>query len=102
MRVLSATSKAVPLLLLTTIILNCIDCSLTLYWVYSHQAYELNPFLSRFIHNPLLFSVVKMGLVLSGSAILYKYRESILTQVSTIILTLIYVCIVGYHIGYIL
>jgi hypothetical protein len=95
-------SSTLKVALLATSILNCFDCLLTLYWVDTSKAYELNPIMGSLVHNPLLFCLVKILLVSFGLSILWTYIENKVAQVSTIVAAVTYACIAGYHVWHIL
>jgi type VI protein secretion system component VasF len=81
------------------LVLNLADAVLTLVWVRHEMAEESNPLLAELVHKqPVLFLLVKMGLVGFGSTLLWRFRKRRLAVISIFVCFLVYYFVLLYHI----
>jgi hypothetical protein len=81
--------------------LNLLDAIFTLIWINAGLAREANPLLAEIVRDhPVGFSVVKLGLVMGGSWLLWRYRFRPLAVVGIFVAFLVYYLLLLYHIGY--
>jgi len=81
--------------------LNLLDAMFTLVWVNAGLAREANPLLAGIVQDhPVVFTIVKLGLVAGGSFLLWRYRTRPLAVVGIFTVFLVYYLILLYHIGY--
>lgn len=82
------------------LILNVLDATLTIYWVFTGQAKEANPLMDTLITtHPVLFVIVKCALVGMGSWLLWRYKKRPLAVVSIFGAFLTYYCLLLYHLN---
>lgn len=78
--------------------LNLLDGMLTLYWIFSEQAVEANPFMAELILlHPVLFILGKLALVSLGSCLLWRMRRRRLAVIAIFMVFLVYYWILLYH-----
>jgi hypothetical protein len=83
------------------IALNLLDAVFTLVWINAGVAREANPLLAEIVRDqPVLFAVVKLGLVGFSSLLLWRYRHRPLAVVGIFIGFLVYYCLFLYHISF--
>jgi hypothetical protein len=83
------------------IALNLLDAIFTLAWVNAGLAREANPLLASLVReHPVLFSLVKLGLVAMGSLLLWHYRNRAVAVIGIFVAFLSYYLVVLYHIGF--
>jgi hypothetical protein len=70
------------------VVLNVLDAIITLYWVETRQATEA---------NPVLFVVVKVGMVALGTALLWRLRKRRTAVVGIFVAFLVYYFVLLYH-----
>jgi len=81
--------------------LNLIDAIFTLTWINAGLAREANPLLADIVEDqPVVFAIVKLGLVAGGSFLLWHYRRRPLAVVGIFVVFLAYYLLLLYHIGY--
>ena len=81
--------------------LNLLDAMFTLVWINAGLAREANPLLAEIVRDhPVVFAVVKLGLVAGGSLLLWRYRSRPLAVVGIFTVFLVYYLLLLYHIGY--
>ena len=81
--------------------LNLLDAIFTLIWINAGLAREANPLLAEIVRDhPVGFLVVKLGLVMGGSWLLWRYRFRPLAVVGIFVAFLVYYLLLLYHIGY--
>ncbi len=81
-------------------LMNIADGLLTLYWVLTERAVESNPLMAALIEiDPVLFMVVKIGLVLMGSALLWRFRFRATAVLGTFLVFFVYYGILIYHLS---
>ncbi len=80
------------------LILNVIDAVMTVAWIYSGHAVEANPLIAGLAHEqPVVFVLVKTGLVSLGSWLLWRQRRQPLAVVAIFGVFLAYYFLVIYH-----
>lgn len=80
------------------IILSGLDCILTLIWIESGAAIEVNLFLGALLEiHPLLFTTVKILLVSIGVSILWYFRDNRFIMPGATIAFSVYVCTIVWH-----
>lgn len=80
------------------IVLNVLDGLLTLFWVYTDRATEMNPLMSVLIEaHPVLFMSLKIALVHLGSIILLRNCDRSLAKLSVLIAFSLYGALILYH-----
>jgi hypothetical protein len=81
--------------------LNLLDAMFTLTWVNAGLAREANPFLSEIVvDHPVVFLIIKLGLVAFGSLLLWHYRFRPLAVIGIFTAFLVYYLLFLYHIGF--
>ncbi len=81
--------------------LNLLDAIFTLIWVNAGLAREANPLLDEVIlDHPVVFAIVKLGLVAFGSLLLWHYRFRPLAVIGIFTAFLVYYLLLLYHIGF--
>ena len=84
-----------------TLGLNLLDAMFTLIWINAGMAREANPLLDGFVQEqPVVFAIVKLGLVTAGSLLLWHYRLRPLAVVGIFLGFLVYYLLLLYHIGF--
>ncbi len=85
----------------TVIVLNLCDAVLTLLWVEAGFAREANPLIREIVENhPLLFVVVKLGVVMLSTLLLWRLRARPLAVVGIFSAFLVYYWILVYHLSF--
>ena len=80
------------------VVLNVLDAIITLYWVETRQATEANPLMERvMLAHPVLFVVVKVGMVALGTALLWRLRKRRTAVVGIFVAFLVYYFVLLYH-----
>lgn len=83
------------------VFLNLLDAIFTLVWVTAGLADEANPLLATLVRDhPLVFTVVKLGLVGGGSWLLWRHRRRPLAVVGIFGVFLTYYFLLLVHVGY--
>lgn len=78
--------------------LNVLDALATVFWVSSGLAYEANPLMAELLQvHPGLFALGKLTLVGLGLSLLWRHRDHLLSALSTVVLTVVYLGVVLYH-----
>ena len=81
--------------------LNLLDALFTLAWVTLGVAKEANPLLETLVRDhPVVFIVVKLGLVAGGSWLLWTHRNRPLAVVGIFVGFLTYYGLLLFHVGY--
>ncbi len=84
----------------TVIVLNLIDGVLTLYWVMSGMAVEANPLMDVLLErHPLLFILLKLGLVMMGTYLLWRLRRRAAAVVAIFLVFLVYYWVLLLHLS---
>ncbi len=84
-----------------TLGLNLLDAMFTLIWINAGLAREANPLLDDFVlERPVVFAIIKLGLVALGSWLLWRYRLRPLAVVGIFLGFLVYYLLLLYHIGF--
>jgi hypothetical protein len=84
-----------------TLGLNLLDAVFTLIWINAGLAREANPLLDEIVQEqPVVFAVVKLGLVAMGSLLLWHYRIRPLAVIGIFVGFLVYYLLMLYHIGF--
>jgi hypothetical protein len=85
----------------TLLVLNLIDALLTLVWVQNGLAREANALMRLLVNDhPIVFVVIKVGLVSLGSWFLWNRREHAIAVVAIFLAFLVYYLILLYHLQY--
>lgn len=80
------------------VVLNVLDAIITLYWVETRQATEANPLMERvMLAHPVLFVVVKVGMVAVGTTLLWRLRKRRTAVVGIFVAFLVYYFVLLYH-----
>ncbi len=80
------------------LVLNVIDAVATVLWVSDRKAIESNPLLAELPEmHPVLFVLIKTGLVSAGSYLLWRHRDRPLAVVSIFVAFLAYYFILAWH-----
>ena len=81
-------------------VLNVVDGVLTISWYAAGRAEEANPLMAGAINtHPLLFMLIKLGLVALGSVILWRYRTRALAVVTIFLAFIVYYWILIFHLS---
>jgi len=82
------------------ILLNVLDGVLTITWVSSGMASEVNPLMDRLIQiHPVVFMTTKVTLVSLGALLLWRFRDHALAVGSLYLCVAAYSLLVLYHGG---
>jgi hypothetical protein len=88
-------------IIVAILIFNLFDAVFTLIWVWCCRAQEANPLLRPLlVEHPVLFVVVKLGLVSFSSFLLWRFRHYPLTVVAIFMIFIVYYALLLYHLGY--
>jgi len=81
-------------------LMNLADGMLTLYWLQTGRAVESNPLMAALIAiDPALFMVVKMALVVMGTALLWRFRFRASAVLGMFLVFFVYYAILIYHLS---
>ncbi len=84
----------------TVFVLNVLDGILTIIWIFTGRATESNPLMDNLIQfHPVLFIIVKMALVLLGTALLWRLRRQAMAVVAIFLAFMVYYAILIYHLS---
>ena len=79
-------------------IMSVFDGVLTIVWVLSAKAVELNPLWGHVLaYHPLAFVVAKTGLVAGGVILLWRHRALAVSVLAAFTLFLVYYALIVYH-----
>ena len=79
-------------------ILNSFDAGLTIYWVTNDIAEEANPLMEILLDSsPWLFASVKITLVMLGSFLLYRHKDSRVSWGAISCCLLVYLWLMSVH-----
>ena len=82
------------------LLFNMVDGLLTIAWVESGRAVELNPLMDYLIGiHPVLFMAIKLLLVSLGSLLIWRYRDRFLAVASLYLCVTAYSLLMLYHGG---
>lgn len=85
-------------MILAIIVFNAADAVLTLHWIWNGLAIEANPVMAVLVYkHPLAFFLIKMTLILLGSAILWRNRTRPFSIVAIVGMFLVYYWLMSYH-----
>lgn len=85
-------------ILKVVVVLNLIDAVLTLFWVHAGRATEANPLLADLVvDQPLLFLLVKMGLVIPAAFVLWRNHQRPTAVVGIFGVFIVYYWLLLYH-----
>ena len=88
-------------IVVSIIVLNILDAIFTLFWVNAGLAKEANVLMRYLVHNhPVLFVIVKSGLVLAGTYILWRNRFNRYAVLGMFIIFIIYYALLLHHISF--
>ncbi len=80
--------------------LNVIDGVLTIIWLITERASESNPLMDNLFQvHPVLFIIVKIALVLLGTALLWRLRRHPMAVVAIFLAFIVYYAILIYHLS---
>ncbi len=80
------------------LVLNVIDAVMTLLWITDRKATESNPLLLDLpSDHPLVFVLMKTGMVSAGSFLLWRHRDRPLAVISIFIAFLAYYFLLAWH-----
>lgn len=80
------------------LLLNLADGMLTLHWVGSGRAREINPLMSQLLDtHPVLFMAIKVILVCLGILLLWRWRDRVMAVASLYLCFIAYGLILLYH-----
>ncbi|MFQ6024352.1 MAG: DUF5658 family protein [Acidiferrobacterales bacterium] len=83
------------------IVLNLLDIVFTLVWVGAGRAQETNLLLNNLVANhPIMFALVKIGLVSLGSFLLWKHRGHPFAVVGIFSIFVVYYFVLLYHLHF--
>ncbi|MDJ0807350.1 MAG: DUF5658 family protein [Gammaproteobacteria bacterium] len=85
-------------LIFVLILLNVLDGTLTIAWIETGRAVEINPLMNMLIGvHPLLFMVIKILLVGLGAMLLWRFRDRAVALVSLYLCIAVYSVLMVYH-----
>lgn len=87
-------------MLAVVVVLNMLDGILTIGWIQSGRAVELNPLMDYLLGtHPVLFIFTKMLLVCLGVLLLWRFRARTSAVISIYLCLTIYSGVLLYHLG---
>lgn len=85
-------------IVVTVILMNVIDASMTITWVEAGLATEANPMMEVLLStHPVLFMMTKLALVFLGITLLWRHRERPMAVVAIFILFMVYYGVMLIH-----
>lgn len=99
-KMLNDKNKNLMFLASSIILLNALDGVLTIAWIETGRAIEINPLMGMLIDiHPVLFMCIKILLASLGTLLIWRFRDRSLAVASLYLCVAAYSLLMLYHVG---